>query len=158
MVPLLWGKRAQRARLFSRIDAFRSHASRRLSSAFKSQRRFADVAARLCPFSGCVRGRTRKRMSSSRWGLFQLAKRLEDASGMASDDAEAREAQEAEEDLRIFETLCISSPRKVNRWQRTHCIFSHLRPVVYNARAFTKAHTHAHYTHADPSSHTCRVA
>ncbi|XP_011253902.1 coiled-coil domain-containing protein 170 isoform X2 [Camponotus floridanus] len=33
---------------------------------------------------------------------------------MASDDAETREAQEAEEDLRIFETLCISSPQKVN--------------------------------------------
>ncbi|KAL6437712.1 hypothetical protein ACFW04_004235 [Cataglyphis niger] len=33
---------------------------------------------------------------------------------MASDDAEAREAQEAEEDLRIFETLTISSPRKAD--------------------------------------------
>ncbi|XP_029175405.1 coiled-coil domain-containing protein 170 isoform X2 [Nylanderia fulva] len=34
---------------------------------------------------------------------------------MASDDAETREAQEeAEEDLRIFETLCISSPRKAD--------------------------------------------
>ncbi|GAB1863484.1 Coiled-coil domain-containing protein C6orf97 [Camponotus japonicus] len=33
---------------------------------------------------------------------------------MASDDAETREAQEAEEDLRIFETLCISSPQKVD--------------------------------------------
>jgi hypothetical protein len=38
---------------------------------------------------------------------------------MASDDAETQEAQEAqetiEEDLKIFETLRISSPRKVNR-------------------------------------------
>ncbi|XP_050450535.1 coiled-coil domain-containing protein 170 isoform X1 [Cataglyphis hispanica] len=33
---------------------------------------------------------------------------------MASDDAETREAQEAEEDLRIFETLTISSPRKAD--------------------------------------------
>ena len=53
---------------------------------------------------------------------------------MASDETEtqevreAREAQEAaEEDLRIFETLCISSPLKVVNRSTTHLtVPSHL--------------------------------
>lgn len=67
---------------------------------------------------------------------------LERVSWMASDEAEtqevreAREAQEAaEEDLRIFETLCISSPLKVvNRWQRTSPPFHTCDHIGHAAR------------------------
>lgn len=63
---------------------------------------------------------------------------------MASDDAEAQEAREvAEEDLKIFETLCISSPRKVNRWAAHLTIPSLTTPVAVTLHAYSREHTHA---------------
>lgn len=94
---------------------------------------------------------------------------------MASDDAEAQEAREAreaqeaaEEDLRIFETLCISSPGKVNRFgQRTSppLLSPPSRSRCTHTRESTRTHTPSHArgnavlrARANPSVFSARIA
>lgn len=80
---------------------------------------------------------------------------------MASDDGtaaqEERETQEAaDEDLRIFETLRISSPRKVNRRRVPSYLFSPLWTVKRTharRQARTHASTHARMRLRLPESH-----
>lgn len=142
--PSLRGKRAQRARaVFS--DRCVSIARVATRVGVKSRRRFVGVG--FCPgrFPGRPVSRSFENVAFVLKSL-SLSPRSLEARGrqnaMASDDAETREAQEAEEDLRIFETLCISSPQKVNRWQSTHLHLLTCRSHIMHAH-FTKAHTHA---------------